>query len=107
MSIYNALYGRDGHGVGPNEPEKKGFARFCQMVGRDLGQLLGTNLLVCVTGVNAQLHVELDSLVELGGGGLHDQLHGLSGIIQSGFVDQLGALLVFLASKHCSFPPSP
>ena len=25
MSIYNALYGRDGHGVGPNEPEKKGF----------------------------------------------------------------------------------
>ena len=44
MSIYNALYGRDGHGVGPNEPEKKGFARFCQMVGRDLGQLLGTNL---------------------------------------------------------------
>ena len=43
MSIYNALYGRDGHGVGPNEPEKKGFARFCQMVGRDLGQLLGTN----------------------------------------------------------------
>ena len=40
MSIYNALYGRDGHGVGPNEPEKKGFARFCQMVGRDLRQLL-------------------------------------------------------------------
>ena len=48
MSIYNALYGRDGHGVGPNEPEKKGFTRFCQMVGRDLGQLLGTNLMVCV-----------------------------------------------------------
>ena len=48
MSIYNALYGRDGHGAGPNEPEKKGFARFCQMVGRDLGQLLGTNLMVCV-----------------------------------------------------------
>ena len=39
MSIYNALYGRDGHGVGPNEPEKKGFARFCQMVGRDLGHV--------------------------------------------------------------------
>lgn len=30
MSIYNALYGRDGHGVGPNEPEKKGFARFAR-----------------------------------------------------------------------------
>ena len=55
MSIYNALYGRDGHGVGPNEPEKKGFARFCQMVGRDLGQLLGTNLMVCVLCLPAAL----------------------------------------------------
>ena len=48
MSMYDALYGRPGHGVNPNEPEKKGLARFAQMVGRDLGQLLGTNLLVCV-----------------------------------------------------------
>ena len=46
MSIYNALYGRDGHGVGQNEPEKKGFERFSQMVGRDLGQMLGKNLMV-------------------------------------------------------------
>ena len=43
MSIYNALYGRDGHGINPNEPEKKGFARFFQMFGRDFGELLGTN----------------------------------------------------------------
>ena len=57
MSIYNALYGRDGHGVGPNEPEKKGFARFCQMFGRDLGQLLGTNLMVCVLCLPAALGV--------------------------------------------------
>ena len=59
MSIYNALYGRDGHGVGPNEPEKKGFARFCQMVGRDLGQLLGTNLMVCVLCLPAALGISL------------------------------------------------
>ena len=59
MSIYNAIYGRDGHGVGPNEPEKKGFARFCQMVGRDLGQLLGTNLMVCVLCLPAALGVSL------------------------------------------------
>ena len=59
MSIYNALYGRDGHGVGPNEPEKKGFARFCQMVGRDLGQLLGTNLMVCALCLPAALGVSL------------------------------------------------
>ena len=59
MSIYNALYGRDGHGINPNEPEKKGFARFCQMFGRDLGQLLGTNLMVCVLCLPAALGVSL------------------------------------------------
>ena len=26
MSMYDAFYGREGRGVGPNEPEKKGFA---------------------------------------------------------------------------------
>lgn len=55
MSMYDSLYGREGRGIGPNEPEKKGFARFCQMVGRDLGQLLGTNLLVCLLCLPAAL----------------------------------------------------
>lgn len=59
MSMYDAFYGREGHGVGPDEPEKKGFARFCQMVGRDLGQLLGTNLLVCLLCLPAALGVSL------------------------------------------------
>ena len=59
MSIYDSLYGREGHGISPNEPEKKGFARFCQMVGRDLGQLLGTNLIVCVLCLPAALGVSL------------------------------------------------
>ena len=59
MSIYNALYGRDGHGVDPGAPEKKGLARFCQMVGRDLGQLLGTNLMVCMLCLPAALGISL------------------------------------------------
>ncbi len=59
MSMFDAFYGREGHGVGPNEPEKKGFARFCQMVGRDLGQLLGTNLMVCILCLPAALGVSL------------------------------------------------
>ena len=59
MSMYDSLYGREGHGIDPNEPEKKGFARFCQMVGRDLGQLLGTNLLVCLLCLPAALGVSL------------------------------------------------
>ena len=33
MSLYNSLYEREGHGISPNEPEKKGFARFCQING--------------------------------------------------------------------------
>ena len=59
MSMYDAFYGREGHGVSPNEPDKKGFARFCQMVGRDLGQLLGTNLMVCALCLPAALGVSL------------------------------------------------
>lgn len=59
MSMYEALYGRPGHGVDPQEPEKKGLARFAQMVGRDLGQLLGTNLLACVLLLPAALGVSL------------------------------------------------
>ena len=59
MSMYDAFYGREGHGVDPNEPEKKGLARFCQIVGRDLGQLLGTNLMVCVLCLPAALGISL------------------------------------------------
>lgn len=59
MSMYDAFYGREGHGINPNEPEKKGFARFCQMVGRDLGQLLGTNLMVCILCLPAALGISL------------------------------------------------
>ena len=59
MSMFDAFYGREGHGVGPNEPEKRGLARFSQMVGRDLGQLLGTNLMVCVLCLPAALGVSL------------------------------------------------
>lgn len=59
MSMFDALYGRPGHGVDPNEPEKKGLPRFAQMVGRDLGQLLGTNLLACVLMLPAALGVSL------------------------------------------------
>lgn len=59
MSWFDAIYGREGRGVDPNEPEKRGFARFCQMVGRDLGQLLGTNLMACVLVLPAALGVSL------------------------------------------------
>ena len=48
-----------------------------------------------------ELHVKLNSLVKLGLSGLADEVHALSGFILSALVDQLGALLIFLASKQC------
>ena len=63
------------------------------------------DLLVSVTGVHAQLDVQLHGLVELGGSGLADQLQTLLGVVQRSLVDLLGALLIFLTSKHFLHPP--
>lgn len=59
MSWFDALYGRPGRGVDPHEPEKKGLARFAQMVGRDFGQLIATNFLTCLLILPAALGVSL------------------------------------------------
>ena len=58
MSWFDLLYGGNGRGPAP-EQEKTGPARFFQMVGRDLGQLLLTNLLVCLLVLPAALGVSL------------------------------------------------
>ena len=63
------------------------------------------DLLVGVTGVNAQLDVQLNGLVELGGSTLHDQIQGFGGIILNRAVDQFGALLILFTSKQCNYPP--
>jgi len=62
-----------------------------------------TDLLVSVTGVNAQLDVQLDGLVELSGSTLHDQIQSFVGIILNRAVNQLCALLILFASKQCNF----
>ena len=61
------------------------------------------DLLVSVTGVHAQLHMQLNGLVELGAGSLADQRHAVSSLVQHGLVDLLGTFLIFLASKQCYF----
>jgi hypothetical protein len=53
-----------------------------------------------VTGVNAQLDVQLDGLVELSGSTLHNQIQGFVGIILNRAIDQLRALLILFASKQ-------
>ena len=58
------------------------------------------NLLVCVTGINAQLDVGLYSLVKLGAGRLYDELQSLGRIILLAGLDELRAGLIFLTVFH-------
>ena len=64
-----------------------------------------TDLLVSVTGVNTQLDVQLDSLVELCGSALHNQLQSFHGIVLNRAINQFCALLVLFTSKQCNYPP--
>ena len=61
------------------------------------------DLLVGVTGVNAQLHVQLDGLVELGLGGLGDELEGFLRLVLSLLINELSALFIIFTSEQFSF----
>lgn len=64
MGWFDAIYGRPGHGVEPNAPRKKGLARFAEIVGRDLGALLGCNLLCCLLCLPAALLLSLGVVLQ-------------------------------------------
>lgn len=87
MSWFDAFYGGPGRGVDPNEPEKKGLRRFLQMVGRDFGQLVGTNFLACVLLLPASLGVSLGVIL------LNFPFTLLMGLV-SGLTGGLGLLLL-------------
>ena len=78
--------------------EDKDLAGLAGAVGQDDG---AADLLVSVAGVDAELDVDLDGLVELGGSGLHDERKGVGDFILHGAVDLLRAVLIFLTSKQC------
>ena len=61
------------------------------------------DLLVGVTGVNAQLHVQLDRLVELRLGGLADEVEGVLRVVQSLLIYELCALFIILTSEQFAF----
>ena len=63
------------------------------------------NLLVSVTGVNAQTDGNFHRLVELSLAGADDQLRGLIGIVLVQVVNQLHAVLILLAMLHFNIPP--
>ena len=87
MSWFDAVYGRPGRGVDPNEPEKKGLARFAQMLGRDFGQLIATNFLACILILPAALGVSLGVIL------LNFPFTLLAGIL-TGLLAGLGLLLM-------------
>ena len=61
------------------------------------------DLLVGVTGVNAQLHVQLDGLVKLGLGRLGDELEGFLRLVLSLLINELSALFIIFTSEQFSF----
>ena len=80
--------------------EDEHAGRFAGAVGQDDG---AADLLVGVTGVNAQLHVQLDSLVELGLSGLGDELEGFLRLVLSLLINELSALFIIFTSEQFSF----
>ena len=64
------------------------------------------NLLVSVTTVNAQLDMNLNGFVKLGGSGLDDEIKSLIGIVQLQTVNGLCGVNIFLSVFHvCLYPP--
>ena len=99
MSWLDALYG--GRGADPNEPEKKGIRRFLQMLGRDFGQLIATNFLVCALILPAALGIALGILL------LNFPLTLLAGIL-GGMLAGIGLLLMAdCALRSLCNDPSP
>ena len=99
MSWLDALY--SGRGADPNEPEKKGIRRFLQMLGRDFGQLIATNFLVCALILPAALGIALGILL------LNFPLTLLAGIL-GGMLAGIGLLLMAdCALRSLCNDPSP
>jgi len=48
MGLFNRNFNKPGPGVSKDEPRKKGFARFIELLFRDLGDLVKLNLLLCI-----------------------------------------------------------
>ena len=48
MAIFGVNYNRAGPGVSKNEPKKKGFRRFIELIAREIQNLIKLNLLFCL-----------------------------------------------------------
>ena len=61
------------------------------------------NLLVSMTGINAEFDMNFNSLVELGGSGLYNKIHSSGNFVLRGAVDQFRTVLILFTSKQCNF----
>ena len=78
-----------------------GEHRYADVLAGAVGQYdRAADLLVSVTGVNAQLNVQLNGLVELGLRGGNNGGKRLSGIVQLGAVDRLCAVYILFTFMH-------
>ena len=82
--------------------ENQNTADLTGAVGQNHG---AADLLVSVTGVNTQLDVQLNGLIELGGSALYNQAQSLGGLVLNSAVDELRAFFILFTSKQCNYPP--
>ena len=61
------------------------------------------DLLVGVTAVDTELHMQLDGLIKLGLAGVDDQLQSLLGIVEGLLINELDALFIIFTSKQFRF----
>ena len=64
------------------------------------------DLLVSVTAVDTELHMQLDGFVELRLAGGDDEIKCFLRLIQSLFINELCALFIIFTSEHFVFPPN-
>lgn len=96
MALFKRDFNKPGPGVPKNAPRKKGFARFFEVLGRDMGNLFKLNLLHALCLLPAQLCFFLASIA--GGGNLFFILLGL-GIVTSAPVGPSKTALSYCISK--------
>ena len=56
-----------------------------------------------MTGVDAELDVDFNGLIELGGSGLYNKIHGSGNFVLRSAVDQFRVVLIFFTSEQCNF----
>lgn len=74
MGFFNPHYDRPGPGVNKNAPRKKGFARFFEVIGRDMGSFFKANALCCLSALPGAIALFMglltNSMLLIMGGGL-------------------------------------